>query len=323
MDIIINGKKRMVADIRNIIKICEEEIPRFCYTKTLSVVGNCRMCLVEIRGLAKLIASCATPLLEGMEIFTRTEKVKKGREGVMEHLLKDHPLDCVICDLGGECGLQEQSRREGSDKGRMFEIRREVEDKYIGPLIEGIMLRCIQCSRCVRYNVDIGGEGKGGLGLIGRGGGTEINSDENNIWNIAGNIIDLCPVCACMERELKEITRYLEEKMEDVIPTLDTIFYMNPKHYPLIESFSKKQYKVWKVRAKAVIRLKELRERVIENLEYYKEDNDIYYLKACGYFKEMFYIEYYNYKRKEKELLIRMEVNKLMILDAWENMLEK
>src|SRR6185437_16952989 len=135
------------------------EIPRFCYHEKLSIAGNCRMCLVEISYPKSLkpMASCALPLVENMVIFTNTMLVKKAREGVLEFLLANHPLDCPICDQGGECDLQDESLYFGGDRGRFYEEKRSVEDKECGPLIKTVMNRCIHCTRCVRYAVEIAG----------------------------------------------------------------------------------------------------------------------------------------------------------------------
>src|SRR5512138_998183 len=173
----IDGKEIEVADGLSVLQACElagVEIPRFCYHDRLSVAGNCRMCLVEMERAPKPIASCAMPVGEGMVIKTDTDKVKKARNGVMEFLLINHPLDCPICDQGGECDLQDQAMAYGVDKSRYVENKRAVEDKYIGPLVKTIMTRCIQCTRCVRFATEVAGVEE--LGAIGRGEDTEITT---------------------------------------------------------------------------------------------------------------------------------------------------
>ena len=147
--------------VLQVAELAGAEIPRFCYHDRLSVAGNCRMCLVEVedqRGRApKPAASCALPCSDGLMVHTRTDKVKKAREGVMEFLLLNHPLDCPICDQGGECDLQDQAQAFGRDGSRFAENKRAVEEKYMGPLIKTIMTRCIQCTRCVRFATEVAG----------------------------------------------------------------------------------------------------------------------------------------------------------------------
>jgi len=171
-------------------------IPHFCYHEKLLIAGNCRMCLVEIEKMPKPAAACATHIFDNIKIFTNTPKVQKIRENVLEFLLLNHPLDCPICDQGGECDLQDLSLNFGSDKGRFFENKRGVSDKNFNPIIKSIMTRCIHCTRCVRYTSDI--IGNGFLGTTGRGVSTEIGSYVNSIFKseFSGNVIDLCPVGA-------------------------------------------------------------------------------------------------------------------------------
>src|SRR5688572_25157978 len=153
-----------------VLQACEmagKEIPRFCYHERLSVAGNCRMCLVEQEKAPKPIASCAMPVMDGMVIKTDTPAVKKARNGVMEFLLINHPLDCPICDQGGECDLQDQAMAYGYDRSRYQENKRAIADKYMGPLIKTIMTRCIQCTRCVRFAAEVAGVEE--VGLMNRG----------------------------------------------------------------------------------------------------------------------------------------------------------
>src|SRR5215468_1836594 len=157
----IDGQVIEVPAGATVLQACElagKEIPRFCYHERLSIAGNCRMCLVEVKpGPPKPQASCALPAAEGQEIRTDSEMVKKAREGVMEFLLINHPLDCPICDQGGECDLQDQAMGYGVDTSRFAENKRAVDEKYLGPLIKTFMTRCIQCTRCVRYMTEVAG----------------------------------------------------------------------------------------------------------------------------------------------------------------------
>ena len=150
------------------------EIPRFCYHDRLSIAGNCRMCLVDVEKSPKPVASCAMPAMPGMKISTDTPLVKKAREGVMELLLINHPLDCPICDQGGECDLQDQSLHFGSDRGRFSEAKRGVPDKNVGPLVKTVMTRCIHCTRCVRFATEVAGVQE--LGITGRGNASEVGT---------------------------------------------------------------------------------------------------------------------------------------------------
>ena len=184
----------------NVLQVAElagKEIPRFCYHERLSIAGNCRMCLVEVKpGPPKPQASCALPAAENMEIFTDTPMVKKARHGVMEFLLINHPLDCPICDQGGECDLQDQAMGYGRDDSRYAENKRAVEEKFMGPLIKTVMTRCIQCTRCVRFITEVAGVPE--IGLISRGEDVEITTylDRAVTSNLSGNAVDLCPVGA-------------------------------------------------------------------------------------------------------------------------------
>tara|TARA_R110002050_G_scaffold77851_1_gene166092 strand:+ start:24324 stop:24980 length:657 start_codon:yes stop_codon:yes gene_type:complete len=182
-----------------ILQLCDYyfiDIPRFCYHEKLSIAGNCRMCLVEIEGVKKPMASCALPISANMNILTKSQLVKKAREGILEFLLANHPLDCPICDQGGECDLQEQSFSFGTDKGRFYELKRAVSDKECGPFIKTIMTRCIHCTRCVRYLTEIAGISQ--FGVVGRGSTMEISNyiKKSILSEISGNVIDLCPVGA-------------------------------------------------------------------------------------------------------------------------------
>jgi NADH-quinone oxidoreductase subunit G len=205
--LIVDGKEIEVPAEYTLLQACEAagaEIPRFCFHERLSIAGNCRMCLVELKGSPKPVASCAWavrdcrpgPNGEPPVVNTKTPMVKKAREGVMEFLLINHPLDCPICDQGGECDLQDQAMAYGVDKSRYAENKRAVEDKYIGPLVKTIMTRCIHCTRCIRFATEVAGVSE--LGAIGRGEDMEITTylEKAMSSELQGNVIDLCPVGA-------------------------------------------------------------------------------------------------------------------------------
>src|SRR3954468_1854592 len=187
----------------NVLQACElagKEIPRFCYHDRLSVAGNCRMCLVEQEKAPKPIASCAMPVAEGMVIKTDTPQVKKAREGVMEFLLINHPLDCPICDQGGECDLQDQAMAYGRGFTRYEENKRAVDDKYFGPIIKTSMNRCIQCTRCIRFSSEVAGVNE--IGMLYRGEDSQITSylERTVTSELAGNLADVCPVGALLQK---------------------------------------------------------------------------------------------------------------------------
>ena len=209
-----------------VLQACEKagvEIPRFCYHEKLSIAGNCRMCLVEMEKSPKPIASCAMPAAEGMNIKTNTEFVEKARKGVMEFLLANHPLDCPVCDQGGECDLQDQSMLYGVDKSRYSENKREVPEKYMGPLIKTQMTRCIHCTRCVRFSTEVAGVDD--LGLLGRGENAEITTylEKTIESELSGNIIDLCPVGALTNKQYEFKARPWELKKTETIDVLDGV----------------------------------------------------------------------------------------------------
>ena len=209
-----------------IMQACENlgiEIPRFCYHDRLSIAGNCRMCLVEMENSNKPVASCAMPVSEGMNISTKSELVKKARNGVMEFLLINHPLDCPICDQGGECDLQDQAMAYGSGISRFVESKRAVKDKNLGPLIKTHMTRCIHCTRCVRFAEEVAGVEQ--LGTTGRGEDTEITTylEKTIDSELSGNIIDLCPVGALTSKPYAFISRPWELKKIDSIDVMDAV----------------------------------------------------------------------------------------------------
>lgn len=199
VNIEINNLRFFVKKEITVLEACKYigiTIPRFCYHETLSIAGNCRMCLVELENIEKPVASCLTEVSDNMSVYTDSPFVKKARENVIETLLLNHPLDCPICDQAGECDLQDQAKSFGSDYSRFFFNKRGVEDKSCGPLIKTIMTRCIHCTRCVRFGSEIGGVDF--LGTLNRGTSTEIGGYVSKFFDseISGNVIDLCPVGA-------------------------------------------------------------------------------------------------------------------------------
>ncbi|MBL4907419.1 MAG: NADH-quinone oxidoreductase subunit G, partial [Sneathiella sp.] len=222
----VDGVEVTVENGTTILQACEEagaEIPRFCYHERLSIAGNCRMCLVEMEKAPKLVASCAMPAGDGMVIHTNTEKVKNGREGAMEFLLINHPLDCPICDQGGECDLQDQSMAYGSGNSRYLESKRAVTNKNMGPLISMTMTRCIHCTRCVRFATEVAGVEE--LGAINRGENMEIATYLEQALNseLSGNIIDLCPVGALTSKPYAFTARPWELSKTESVDTLDAV----------------------------------------------------------------------------------------------------
>jgi NADH-quinone oxidoreductase subunit G len=209
-----------------VLQACEQigiEIPRFCYNERLSVPANCRMCLVEMEKAPKPVASCAMPCGEGMVIKTNTELVHKARKGVMEFLLINHPLDCPICDQGGECDLQDQAMGYGFDRSRFQENKRAVKDKYLGPLIKTIMTRCIHCTRCIRFADEIAGVPE--LGATGRGEHMEIGTyiEQAISSELSGNLIDVCPVGALTSKPYAFTTRPWELRKTETIDVMDAV----------------------------------------------------------------------------------------------------
>ena len=222
----INDKDVEVDEGLTVLQACEKagvEIPRFCYHEKLSIAGNCRMCLVEMEKSPKPIASCAMPAANGMVIKTNTPLIEKSRKGVMEFLLANHPLDCPVCDQGGECDLQDQSMFYGIDKSRFKENKRAVPDKYMGPLIKTQMTRCIHCTRCIRFATEIAGVPE--LGAIGRGEDMQITTYlEKSIQSeLSGNVIDLCPVGALTSKPYVFEARPWELKKTETIDVMDAV----------------------------------------------------------------------------------------------------
>jgi NADH-quinone oxidoreductase chain G len=224
----INGKKIPIQDWSfTIFQLCDSlgiKIPRFCYHERLSIAGNCRMCMVEVTSSLKPVVACATSLAKGMSIFTNSALAKKARENVLEFLLINHPLDCPICDQGGECDLQDQSVAYGSDKGRFVEVKRSVEDKYFGPIVKTVMTRCIHCTRCVRFFEEVAAVPS--LGTMGRGKDTEISTYISVSMlnsNISGNVIDLCPVGALTSKPQAFLYRSWELTSVETVDVGDSL----------------------------------------------------------------------------------------------------
>ncbi len=222
----VNDTEVEVEEGLTVLQACEKagvEIPRFCYHEKLSIAGNCRMCLVEMEKSPKPIASCAMPAAEGMVIKTNTPTIEKSRKGVMEFLLANHPLDCPVCDQGGECDLQDQSMYYGIDKSRFKENKRAVPDKNMGPLIKTQMTRCIHCTRCIRFATEIAGVPE--LGAIGRGEDMQITTylEKSVQSELSGNVIDLCPVGALTSKPYVFEARPWELKKTETIDVMDAV----------------------------------------------------------------------------------------------------
>src|SRR4051794_27764491 len=232
--LIVDGTEIDVPPEYTLLQACEAagaEIPRFCFHERLSIAGNCRMCLVELVGSPKPVASCAWgvrdcrpgPKGEPPVVNTKTPMVKKAREGVMEFLLINHPLDCPICDQGGECDLQDQAMAYGVDNSRYRENKRAVEDKYIGALVKTVMNRCIHCTRCVRFATEVAGVPE--LGAIGRGEDMEITTylETAMTSELQGNVVDLCPVGALTSKPYAFVARPWELNKTETIDVMDAL----------------------------------------------------------------------------------------------------
>src|SRR5262252_8277419 len=232
--LIVDGTEIDVAPEYTLLQACEAvgaEIPRFCFHERLSIAGNCRMCLIEVQGMPKPQASCAMgvrdlpPNRDGTPkvISTRSKTVRKAREGVMEFLLINHPLDCPICDQGGECDLQDQSMAYGVDASRYRENKRAVEDKYIGALVKTVMNRCIHCTRCIRFSTEVAGVPE--LGAIGRGEDMEITTylEHAMTSELQGNVVDLCPVGALTSKPYAFAARPWELEKTESIDVMDAL----------------------------------------------------------------------------------------------------
>jgi len=222
----INDQEIEVESGKTVMQACNQmgiEIPHFCYHEKLEVAGNCRMCLVEMERSPKPIASCAMIAADGMKIYTNTQKVQKAREGVMGFLLINHPLDCPVCDQGGECDLQDQAFKYGKGKSKFEENKRGVEDKNIGPLVKTHMTRCIHCTRCIRFSTDVAGVPE--MGAINSGEDMEIVSylEKSLTSELSGNVIDLCPVGALTSKPYAFTARPWELKKTASIDVMDAV----------------------------------------------------------------------------------------------------
>lgn len=230
IEVFVDDKSVMVEPGITVLQACAEggvQIPRFCYHERLSIAGNCRMCLVEVERSPKPVASCAMPVMKGMKIKTDSPITRKAREGVMEFLLVNHPLDCPICDQGGECDLQDQSMTFGSDRSRFMDNqyfgKRAVEDKNIGPLVKTIMTRCIHCTRCIRFASEVAGVED--LGTTGRGSDMQVGTYVEKLFKteLSGNVIDLCPVGALTSKPYAFTARPWENRRTESIDTMDAL----------------------------------------------------------------------------------------------------
>jgi len=222
----INNRQRQVHPEATVLQACEAagvDVPRFCYHERLSVVGNCRICLVEIQKSPKPVVSCARPVTKGIRVFTDTPLVRKARESVLEFLLVNHPLDCPICDQGGECDLQDEARTYGTDRGRYYEFKRSVEDKDYSPIVKTIMTRCIHCTRCVRFSTEVAGTEV--RGSFGRGENREISLYIHSFLKteLSGNLVDLCPVGALTTKPYLYQTRSWELQSINSIDFFDAL----------------------------------------------------------------------------------------------------
>ncbi len=223
----INNIKYIVPNNYTLLQVLAMQnidVPRYCYHEKLSIAGNCRMCLVEEDKSLKPLASCAiTAAVGDLKLYTNTEKVRKARESVIEFLLINHPLDCPICDQGGECDLQDQTLVFGSDRGRFYEYRRSVSDKNLGVFIKTSMNRCIHCTRCVRYAQEVAGFTE--LGIVGRGSKMEISTYVSTFISneLSGNVIDLCPVGALTSKPFSYSSRPWELTSFESVDVFDSM----------------------------------------------------------------------------------------------------
>ena len=241
----VNGVDFFTKSGLSILEGCESigiDIPRFCYHSSLSIAGNCRMCLVELQNSPKPVAACAFPIVSGMQIFTNSPLIKKARENVLETLLLNHPLDCPICDQGGECDLQDQAKTFGKTTTRFFVTKRSVIDKQVNLFIKTIMTRCIHCTRCVRFNAEVSKNEF--FGTLGRGIHTEIGSyaDSSYVSTISANVIDLCPVGALTSKQYAFKTRPWELRSIESIDLTDGFgskIYISLKESGIVRIFPK------------------------------------------------------------------------------------
>ena len=295
----VDGIEVEVEAGSTVLQACEaagKEIPRFCYHERLSIAGNCRMCLVEMEKSPKPVASCAMPVIDGQVIKTNTPMVKKAREGVMEFLLINHPLDCPICDQGGECDLQDQAFNYGGGRSRYELNKRSVDQKYMGPLIKTHMNRCIHCTRCVRFSEEVAGVSE--IGAINRGENMEITTFlENTIESeMSGNVIDLCPVGALTSKPYSYEARPWELNKVETIDVMDAV-----------GSSIRMDSKGWEVKRVLPRINDEINEEWISDKTRYACDGllnnriDAPYIKKDGEFKEVSWKEALSFINKNLE----------------------
>ena len=295
----VDGIEVEVEAGSTVLQACEaagKEIPRFCYHERLSIAGNCRMCLVEMEKSPKPVASCAMPVMDGQVIKTNTPMVKKAREGVMEFLLINHPLDCPICDQGGECDLQDQAFNYGGGRSRYELNKRSVDQKYMGPLIKTHMNRCIHCTRCVRFSEEVAGVSE--IGAINRGENMEITTFlENTIESeMSGNVIDLCPVGALTSKPYSYEARPWELNKVETIDVMDAV-----------GSNIRMDSKGWEVKRVLPRINDEINEEWISDKTRYACDGllnkriDAPYIKKDGEFKEVSWKEALNFINQNLE----------------------
>lgn len=252
--ITINNRITFVRPHSTVLQACElagVEVPRFCYHEKLSVAGNCRRCLVEVQKSPKPIVSCARPITKGRVVYTDTPLVRKAREAVLEFLLINHPLDCPICDQGGECDLQDETFIYGSDSGRYIEFKRSVEDKETGPIIKTIRTRCIHCTRCIRFSSEVAGHEV--MGAFGRGEEMEIGTYIQSFirTELSGNLVDLCPVGALTSKPYAYQARSWELQRVDTLDFFDalcsdiSVYTRKQSNQALTSNFGKKNISVY------------------------------------------------------------------------------
>lgn len=246
-----NLKINNLHNNKSIIEYCENigiNIPHYCYHPNLSIAGNCRMCLIEVKNSPKPVIACSMSILNKMEIYTDSPLVKKARESVLEFLLLNHPLDCPVCDQGGECDLQDQSFVFGITKKRFYNYKRVVTDKNLGPIVKTVMTRCIHCTRCVRFSTEIAGTNS--LGIFGRGQNSEIGTYISNVFNseLSGNVIDICPVGALTSKQYPFIGRSWELKKINTYDYSDStlldidVYMKSNKLVKIMPSYSNNNY---------------------------------------------------------------------------------
>ena len=297
--LIVDGVEVEVDPGSTVLQACEaagKEIPRFCYHERLSIAGNCRMCLVEIEKSPKPIASCAMPAMDGQIIKTNTPMVKKAREGIMEFLLINHPLDCPICDQGGECDLQDQAFNYGGGRSRYDLNKRSVDQKHMGPLIKTHMNRCIHCTRCVRFSEEVAGISE--IGAINRGENMEITTflEKSVDSEMSGNVIDLCPVGALTSKPYSYEARPWELNKTETIDIMDAV-----------GSNIRMDSKGWEVKRVLPRVNEEINEEWISDKTRYACDGllnnriDTPYIKVNGEFKEATWKDVLSYIDKNLE----------------------